>query len=113
MSIGFIKEIILSTGFQGIEVINYNLNYIFYNLNKIEIIKNKLSTGSTQLGINDKITSIISITIPISLIEQTLIGEQLTKIDNLIESLEEEIKLEDKKFTYLKQELLSGRIRVN
>ena len=48
-----------------------------------------------------------------SLLEQTLITKQLIKIDNLIDSLEEEIKLEDKKFTYLKQELLSGRIRVN
>lgn len=47
------------------------------------------------------------------LLEQTLIATQLTKLDELIDSLEKEIELEDKKFIYLKQELLSGRIRVS
>ena len=36
-------------------------------------------------------------------IEKYLIATQLTKLDELIDSLEKEIELEDKKFIYLKQ----------
>lgn len=73
----------------------------------------KLVEGTTYPVIKKDFIYNMSYELPNNVIEQSLIGEQLTKIDNLIESLEEEIKLEDKKFTYLKQELLSGRIRVN
>ena len=90
---------------------NYNLKFYYYAMPKYTI----LNTGRNAFGMdlmNLELIENSKMILP-SNIEMYLIAEQLTKIDNLIESLEEEIKLEDKQFTYLKQELLSGRIRVN
>lgn len=91
----------------------YTSKYIFEYLMFLKLKKQIFNIeGGAIPQLTVKEMNDINIFIP-NVIEQTLIAKQLTKIDNLIESLEEEIKLENKKFTYLKQELLSGRIRVN
>jgi type I restriction enzyme S subunit len=90
---------------------NSNLNFYYYAMP----IYTVLNTGKNAFGMdlmNIELIENSKMILPTN-IEKYFIATQLTKSDELIDSLEKDIKLEDKKFTYLKQELLSGRIRVN
>ena len=49
---------------------------------------------------------------PKSTVEQKLLSMIFEKEEKLVDSLKEKIKLEEKVFKYLQQELLSGRIRI-
>ncbi len=66
--------------------------------------------GNSKLMSN--VVEKIKLYLPSTLLEQTFMATQLTKLDELIESLEKEIELEETKFKFFKQELLLGRIRV-
>ena len=104
-----------STDTLSIQIKNDSIRtkYYYYFLKNFKKYLVESFQGSGLKHLNSNMFNKLNIFCSYSLLEQTLIAEQLTKIDNLIDSLEEEIKLENKKFIYLKQELLSGRIRVN
>jgi len=88
-------------------------NYFFhYLINQNQKFFKQIATGSTAKNLSKKSIENLKLPLPTTKTEQTLISTQLTKLDNIIDKLEEEIKKEEKQFTYLKQELLSGRLRI-
>jgi type I restriction enzyme S subunit len=90
---------------------NDNLSYFYYILKKYL----HLNAGKNAYGadlMNQTLIKNADLIISNHSLEQTLIATKLTQLYNIIENLEKEMKLEETKFTFLKQELLSGRIRV-
>lgn len=108
------EDIVLSTGFLGLECHNVCSEYVFHFIksNKFVSYKNKLASGSTQEAITNKNSVLLQVLYPKNNIEAFLISILLNKYINVKNNINEKIKLEDKRMNYLMDELLSGRIRI-
>jgi len=87
----------------------YIYEYLMYLKKKKHIFKIE---GGAIPQLTVKEMNLFEIITPSTLLEQTLIANQLTQMDNTVEQLEKEIEIEEQKFTFLKQELLSGSNRI-
>lgn len=106
---------ILSTGFLGLQVdINkFNLDFIFFNIisNYFQKNKDKNCNGATQKSLSDASAKKIKIIFP-NLDEQYKISIIMNNLYNEKEKYEELLIEEQKKFDFLLEELMSGRLRI-
>lgn len=106
---------ILSTGFLGLQVdINkFNLDFIFFNIisNYFQKNKDKNCNGATQKSLSDASAKKIKIIFP-KLDEQYKISIIMNNLYNEKEKYEELLIEEQKKFDFLLEELMSGRLRI-
>ena len=105
-------EGIVSTSFYKLEK---NDNYhLIVNVLKSNYVQNfimRLGEGTTVYHAGKYLKNLQGI-FPKSTVEQKLLSMIFEKEEKLVDSLKEKIKLEEKVFKYLQQELLSGRIRI-
>lgn len=109
------KNILLSTGFLGLipNTEKVSLDYLYFiSISKnFQTIKDKECKGSTQESLSDAAAANIEILLP-DIKEQEAIAKILEKLhfeqNNYIQILEKE----QKTFTFLLEELMSGRLRV-
>lgn len=109
------NKILLSTGFLGIKpnLQTTNLDYLYYIIrsNNFQNLKNKHCKGATQETLSDSSAKNIELIYP-ELIEQNSISFILNKFFNEKENYEKILQEEEKKFTFLLEELMSGRLRI-
>jgi len=92
--------------------LSINKFYLNKFINKNQKFFKQISTGSTAKNLSKKSIEKISIYFPKEIQEQNLIANFLIKLDDNLENIEISKQKEEKTFTYLQQELLSGRVRV-
>lgn len=105
-------EGIVSTSFYKLE--KNNIYHLVVNVLKSNYVQNfimRLGEGTTVYHAGKYIKNLQGI-FPKSTVEQKLLSMIFEKEEKLVDSLKEKIKLEEKVFKYLQQELLSGRIRI-
>lgn len=110
-----IEEVILSTGFSGIESIIVDCDYLMQILSssKFNSQKNLLAEGSTQEAVNNTKIKEIKFLLPENPTEQTQIATILTKVDEAITQTEQLIAKYTRIKTGLMQDLLTKGIDEN
>jgi type I restriction enzyme S subunit len=110
-----IAEVILSTGFSGIESYEVQCDYLMQILSSAEFNsqKNLLAEGSTQEAVNNTKIKEIKFLLPKSKTEQTQIASILTKVDEAITQTEQLIAKYTRIKTGLMQDLLTKGIDEN
>jgi len=105
-------EGIVSTSFYKLE--KNDIYHLVVNVLKSNYVQNfimRLGEGTTVYHAGKYMKNLQGI-FPKSTVEQKLLSMIFEKEEKLVDSLKEKIKLEEKVFKYLQQELLSGRIRI-
>lgn len=105
-------EGIVSTHFFKLE--KNDIYHLVVNVLKSNYVQNfivRLGEGTTVRMAGKYLKNLQGI-FPKSTVEQKLLSMIFEKEEKLVDSLKEKIKLEEKVFKYLQQELLSGRIRI-
>lgn len=105
-------EGIVSTSFYKLE--KNNIYHLVVNILKSNYVQNfimRLGEGTTVYHAGKYMKNLQGV-FPKSTVEQKLLSMIFEKEEKLVDSLKEKIKLEEKVFKYLQQELLSGRIRI-
>lgn len=105
-------EGIVSTSFYKLE--KNDIYHLVVNVLKSNYVQNfimRLGEGTTVYHAGKYLKNLQGI-FPKSTVEQKLLSMIFEKEEKLVDSLKEKIKLEEKVFKYLQQELLSGRIRI-
>ena len=109
------EKFLLSTGFLGLQpnVKNVSLDYLYYTVRSDDFqkIKNKECKGATQETLSDGAAEKIEILIP-CIEEQILIANTLKSMFNELEKYNKILEKEEKTFTFLLEELMSGRLRI-
>jgi type I restriction enzyme S subunit len=107
-----IEEVILSTGFSGIESETVDCDYLMQILSSSEFNsqKNLLAEGSTQEAVNNTKIKEIKFLLPESKQEQTQIARTLSKVDEAIAQTEQLIAKYTRIKTGLMQDLLTKGI---
>ncbi|MGD9928747.1 MAG: restriction endonuclease subunit S [Mangrovibacterium sp.] len=110
-----IEEVILSTGFSGIESETVDCDYLMQILSSSEFNsqKNLLAEGSTQEAVNNTKIKEIKFLLPESRQEQTTIARILSKVDEAIAQTEQLIAKYTRIKTGLMQDLLTKGIDEN
>jgi len=110
-----IEEVILSTGFSGIESEIVDCDYLMQILSSAEFNsqKNLLAEGSTQEAVNNTKIKEIKFLFPKSKTEQTQIATILSKVDDAITKTEQLIAKYNRMKTGLMQDLLTKGIDEN
>ncbi len=110
-----IKDALLSTGFLGLKINQnyFNQNFVLFTIktDKFQRVKNKNCFGGTQKSLNDGNAQKLEFIHP-KLKEQQLIAEAILKQEELIQEQKELLELEKKRFTWLLENLLSGKYTV-
>lgn len=105
-------EGIVSTSFY--KLVKNDIYHLVVNVLKSNYVQNfimRLGEGTTVFHAGKYLNNLQGI-FPKSTVEQKILSMIFEKEEKLIDALKEKIKLEEKVFKYLQQELLSGRIRV-
>lgn len=105
-------EGIVSTSFYKLE--KNNIYHLVVNILKSNYVQNfimRVGEGTTVYHAGKYMKNLQGV-FPKSTVEQKLLSMIFEKEEKLVDSLKEKIKLEEKVFKYLQQELLSGRIRI-
>lgn len=105
-------EGIVSTSFYKLE--KNDIYHLVVNVLKSTYVQNfimRLGEGTTVYHAGKYMKNLQGV-FPKSTVEQKLLSMIFEKEEKLVDSLKEKIKLEEKVFKYLQQELLSGRIRI-
>lgn len=105
-------EGIVSTSFY--KLVKNDIYHLVVNVLKSNHVQNfimRLGEGTTVFHAGKYLNNLQGI-FPKSTVEQKLLSMIFEKEEKLIDALKEKIKMEEKVFKYLQQELLSGRIRV-
>ena len=107
-----IEEVILSTGFSGIESTEVDCDFLMQILSSAEFNsqKNLLAEGSTQEAVNNTKIKEIKFLLPKSKPEQTTIARILSKVDEAIVQTEQLIAKYTRIKTGLMQDLLTKGI---
>lgn len=109
------EKFLLSTGFLGLQpnTEKVSLDYLYYTLisDNFQKIKNKECKGATQETLSDGAAEKIEILVP-SIGEQKLIASSLKNMFNEVEKYKQILEKEEKTFTFLLEELMSGRLRI-
>jgi type I restriction enzyme S subunit len=110
-----INNVILSTGFSGVESQNIDCDYLMQILSSEEFNsqKNILAEGSTQEAVNNTKIKEIKFLLPESKAEQTQIAAILSKVDEAIAQTEQLIAKYSRIKTGLMQDLLTKGIDEN
>ncbi len=110
-----VEEVILSTGFSGIESETVDCDYLMQILSSSEFNsqKNLLAEGSTQEAVNNTKIKEIKFLLPESKQEQTTIARILSKVDEAIAQTEQLIAKYTRIKTGLMQDLLTKGIDEN
>ncbi len=110
-----IEEVILSTGFSGIESLVVDNDYLMQILSSAEFNsqKNLLAEGSTQEAVNNSKIKEIKFLLPKNPKEQTQIATILSKVDKAIAQTEQLIAKYTRIKTGLMQDLLTKGIDEN
>ncbi|MBC7475304.1 MAG: restriction endonuclease subunit S [Candidatus Sericytochromatia bacterium] len=105
-------EGIVSTSFYKLE--KNDIYHLVVNILKSNYVQNfimRCGEGTTVYHAGKYMKNLQGV-FPKSTVEQKLLSMIFEKEEKLVDSLKEKIKLEEKVFKYLQQELLSGRIRI-
>ncbi len=106
------KEALLSTGFLGLKIDTSHFNHDFIcsiiKSNKFQSVKDRNCFGGTQKSLNDGNAKKIEFVYP-QKDEQKLISNILSQQEELIQEQNELLELEKKRFTWLLENLLSGK----
>ena len=109
------ENFLLSTGFLGLQpnVENVSLDYLYYTVrsDNFQKIKNKECKGATQETLSDSAAEKIEILVP-CIEEQRLIAITLKNMFSELEKHKQILEKEEKTFTFLLEELMSGRLRI-
>jgi type I restriction enzyme S subunit len=109
------KNILLSTGFLGllpnIQFVNLDFLYHVIKSDYFQTAKNKECKGATQETLSDGGAKKIEVILP-KISEQQLIAKVLNILFEEKDKYQEILEKEEKTFTFLLEELMSGRLRV-
>jgi len=111
--VDYIKEDYWSGGHNYTLFTDKNKKYLYFILKNNQNKLFALQTGTGLPNINKKNLSAFEIFISKDKEEQNRIVTVLTKQDELIEAKEKLIEIEEKKKTFLQQEILFGRLRID
>ncbi len=105
-------EGIVSASFYKLE--KNDIYHLIVNVLKSNYVQNfimRIGEGTTVYHAGKYLKNLQGV-FPKSTVEQKLLAMIFEKEEELVDSLKEKLKLEEKVFKYLQQELLSGRIRI-
>lgn len=108
------EDIILSTGFLGLMIDNdFDVDFVFYNIisDGFQNAKNENCNGATQKSLSDSSARKLSVMKP-NIKEQKDIVKVLNNLYSEKEKYEQLLIEEQKKFDFLLEELMSGRLRI-
>ncbi len=94
------------------EGVNYDLRFVYFFLLSRQSELYAAQKGGAQPHVNPRDVQVLSFMQP-SLLEQTAIANILSDQETLVAHYNDLIALHEKRFAYLSDELLSGRLRLN